>query len=66
MCSSDLIAGERSGEVCVLSAEGAVLARLAGLAAPRAVVFGVGGTLLVAEAGAARIIRLTLLGPSGE
>ena len=60
------IAGERSGEVCVLSAEGVLLAHLGGLAAPRAVVFGVDGALLIAEAGAARIVRFTLLGPSGE
>lgn len=60
------IVGERSGQLCVLGADGEALAGLSGLSAPRAVVFGADGTLLVAEAGAARIVRFTLLAPGGE
>ena len=54
------IAGERSGEVFVLSPEGAPIARLTGLSSPRAVAFADDGTLLVAETGAARVRRWTL------
>ena len=54
------IAGERSGEVFVLSPEGAPIARLTGLSSPRAVGFADDGTLLVAETGAARVRRWTL------
>jgi hypothetical protein len=54
------IAAERSGEVCVLSPDGAPIARLTGLASPRALAFADDGTLLVAEAGAARVRRWTL------
>ena len=54
------IAAERSGEVCVLSPDGAPIARLTGLASPRALAFADDGTLLVAETGAARVRRWTL------
>jgi sugar lactone lactonase YvrE len=54
------IAAERSGEVCVLAPDGAPIARLTGLASPRAVAFADDGTLLVAETGAARVRRWTL------
>jgi len=54
------IAAERSGEVFVLTPDGAFLARLSGLVAPRAVAFADDGTLLVAEAGAGRIRRWSL------
>ena len=54
------IAAERSGEVHVLSPDGAPIARLTGLASPRAVAFADDGTLLVAETGAARVRRWTL------
>ena len=54
------IAGERSGEVFVLSPEGAPIARLTGLSSPRALAFADDGTLLVAETGAARVRRWTL------
>ncbi len=54
------VAGERSGELWLLSAEGLLLARLVGLAAPRALAFAADGSLLVAEAGAGRVRRLVL------
>ena len=54
------LAGERSGELVVLSPTGARLARLGGLASPRALAFTADGALLVAEAGAARVRRLVL------
>jgi hypothetical protein len=54
------IAAERSGEVCVLSPDGAPIARLTGLASPRALAFADDGTLLVAVTGAARVRRWTL------
>ncbi len=54
------VAGERSGELCVFSADGVLLARLDGLAAPRALAFAADGSLLVAEAGAGRVRRLVL------
>jgi sugar lactone lactonase YvrE len=54
------IAAERSGEVCVLSPDGAPIARLTGLDSPRALAFADDGTLLVAETGAARVRRWTL------
>lgn len=60
------VAGERSGELCVLSPQGRVLARLGGLAAPRALAFAPDGTLLVAEAGARRVRRLALERAAGE
>lgn len=60
------IVGERSGQVCVLSPDGVALVHAGGLRAPRGVVFGADGALLVAEAGAARIVRFTLLAPGGE
>jgi hypothetical protein len=54
------IAAERSGEVFVLTPDGAFLAKLGGLAAPRAVAFADDGTLLVAEAAAGRVRRWAL------
>ena len=52
------IAGERSGEWCLLAADGRVLARRSGFAAPTAIAFAPDGRVLVAESGAARIVRL--------
>ncbi len=60
------VAGERSGGLLVLSPEGRVLARLDGLAAPRALAFAPDGTLLVAEAGARRVRRLGLEPTAGD
>jgi hypothetical protein len=54
------IAAERSGEVHVLAPDGAPIARLTGLASPRALAFADDGTLLVAETGAHRVRRWTL------
>jgi sugar lactone lactonase YvrE len=54
------IAAARSGDVCVLTPDGAPIARLSGLSSPRAVAFADDGTLLVAETGAARIRRWSL------
>jgi sugar lactone lactonase YvrE len=54
------VAAERSGELCVFSAEGERLARIGGLSAPRAVAFADDGTLLVAESGAGRVRRWKL------
>jgi hypothetical protein len=54
------IAAERSGEVYVLAPDGAPIAHLTGLASPSALAFADDGTLLVAEAGAARVRRWTL------
>ena len=54
------IAAERSGEVYVLSPDGAPIVHLTGLASPRALAFADDGTLLVAETGAARVRRWTL------
>jgi hypothetical protein len=53
------VAGERSGELFLIGAEGGVLGRLAGLASPRALGFAPDGSLLVAEAGAGRVRRFT-------
>ena len=53
------VAGERSGELLLIGAEGGVLGRLEGLASPRALGFAPDGTLLVAEAGAGRVRRFT-------
>ena len=58
------VAGERSGELCVLSPLGVCVARMRGLAAPRGLAFTADGVLLVAEAGAARVRRL-ILEPAG-
>lgn len=60
------IVGERSGQVCLLAADGTPLVVQGGFRSPRAVVFAADGALLVAEAGAARIVRSTLLAPGGE
>ena len=54
------IADEAAGEVQLLAADGRPLARLAGLAAPRALAFAPDGSLLVAEAGAARVRRFAI------
>ena len=60
------VVAERSGELVVLSSDGAVVARDKGLAAPRAVAFGAAGELLVAAAGEARLLRFTLAPPAAE
>lgn len=60
------IVGERSGQVCVLAADGTPLLVQGGLRSPRAVVFAADGALLLAEAGAGRIVRSTLLAHRGE
>jgi hypothetical protein len=54
------VAGERSGELMVFSPGGECIARFRGLASPRALAFATAGSLLVAEAGAARVRRLVL------
>ena len=54
------VAAERSGELVVFSATGELLARATGLSGPRALTFAADGTLLVAEAAAARVRRFTL------
>jgi len=60
------VAGERSGELCVLSDKGEPLARARGLSAPRALAFADDGTLLVAESGAGRVRRFALEPAGGE
>ena len=60
------LAAERSGELCVFSSSGVLLARMGGLAAPRALTFDATGVLLVAEAGSARVRRLVLEPVAGE
>jgi DNA-binding beta-propeller fold protein YncE len=60
------LAGGREDEVRVFDRDGAPLARLAGLSGPRAAAFAPDGTLLVAEAGAARVRRFTLAPARGE
>jgi len=60
------VAGERSGELCVLSEKGELLARTSGLSAPRALAFADDGTLLVAESGAGRVRRFALEPAGGE
>lgn len=59
------IVGGRSGEWCLLGADGRVLARRSGFAAPSAVAFAPDGRVLLAESGAARIVRLDAR-PTGE
>lgn len=54
------VAAERSGEWCLLAADGRLLAQGRGLAAPTALAFAPDGRLLLAESGAARIVRLDL------
>lgn len=57
------VAGERSGQLFVLAADGRLLASLTDLGAPRALSFAPDGTLLVAEAGAHRVRRFALERP---
>ncbi len=52
------VAGERSGEYCLLAADGRVLAQRGGFASPSAIAFTSDGRMLLAESGAARIVRL--------
>jgi hypothetical protein len=59
-----VVTGERSGELFVLSPAGVCVGRMHGLASPRGLAFAADGTLLVAEAGAARVSRL-ILAPAG-
>jgi hypothetical protein len=54
------LAGGEADEVRLYDRAGVLLARQAGLAAPRAVAFAPDGSLLVAEAGAAHVRRLRL------
>lgn len=60
------VTAERSGELWVFAADGALLAHRGGLAAPRAVAFAADGALLVAEAGAARVRRFAFTPNAGE
>lgn len=55
------VADEPSGRVWVFDAAGTTLAALGGLARPRALAFAPDGALLVAEAGAGRVVRLKLV-----
>lgn len=52
------VVAERSGEWCLLGADGQLLAQRGGLAAPTALAFTLDGRVLLAESGAARIVRL--------
>ena len=54
------VADEAAGTVWVYDANGAPLARLAGLSAPRAVAFAPGGVVLVAETAPGRVRRFQL------
>jgi len=60
------VAGERSGQLWLLAADGALIAGLDGLEGPRALAFAPDGTLLVAEAAAGRVRRLALEAAPGE
>lgn len=55
------VAGERSGELFVIGAEGLVRGRLDGLASPRALGFAPDGSLLVAEVGRVRRFALSAI-----
>jgi hypothetical protein len=59
-------ASGRAGEVRLYARDGGLLARTSDVAAPRALAFAPDGTLLVAEAGAARVRRFTIRRPAGE
>jgi sugar lactone lactonase YvrE len=54
------VADESTGRLWVFDPGGRTLARLSGLEGPRALAFAGGGTLLVAEARAGLVVRLTL------
>lgn len=54
------VADEANGALWVFSPAGRLLASLAGLSAPRALAFHRDGTLLVAESGGGRVLRLRL------
>jgi sugar lactone lactonase YvrE len=58
------IADEISGRLTLFDSSGRTLARLDGLASPRALAFAPGGALLVAEAGAGRVRRFELARPT--
>ena len=60
------LSGGRKDEVRLFDRDGAPLAVLGGLLAPRAVAFAPDGTLLVAEAGGARVRRFALAAVRGE
>lgn len=59
------VAAERSGEWCLIGADGELLASRAGSVAPTAVAFERDGRVLLGESGAARIVRLDVR-PTGE
>lgn len=60
------LAGGRADEVRIYTRDGVLLARTADVATPRALAFGPGARLFVAEAAAARVRRFVLAPPAGE